>query len=149
MKKLFDQMWKFALVGGFSFLVDAGIAYVILKVLMLIIGESIFTVGSMIGSAIGFTVSVIVNYILSFKFVFERKDDLDRKAQFVIFVVLSLIGLGLNQLLIFFGAQFYEGNETLKAVLNYDLAFWGNKIFATVVVMIYNFISRKIFLEKK
>ena len=54
---------------------------------------------ALIGAFWGFTISVIINYILSMKFVFERRDDMDRKREFVIFVILSLIGLGLNELI--------------------------------------------------
>ena len=55
---------------------------------------------SLVGSVAGFTVSVIANYILSFKFVFERKEDLNKKVEFITFVVLSLIGMLLNSFLI-------------------------------------------------
>ena len=55
---------------------------------------------SLVGSVVGFTVSVIANYILSFKFVFERKEDLNKKVEFITFVVLSLIGMLLNSFLI-------------------------------------------------
>ncbi len=104
----------------------------------------------MAGSALGFTVSVVINYILSFKFVFERKDDLDRRKEFVAFIVLSVIGLGLNSLIIWFCVgPVYDNIAFLQRLLNYDLAYTGAKVIATAIVMVYNFISRKIFLEKK
>ena len=113
-------------------------------------GEQFFELASMAGSALGFTISVIVNYILSFKFVFERKEDMNRKAEFVIFIILSIIGLGLNQLIIWICVGPVYGNVAwLQRLLNYNLAYTAAKVVATAIVMVYNFVTRKIFLEKK
>ena len=113
-------------------------------------GESLFELASMAGSALGFTVSVIINYIMSFKFVFERKENLDRKKEFIAFIILSVIGLGLNQLIIWLCVgPIYGGIQFIQNLLNYDLAYTGAKVIATAIVMVYNFVTRKIFLEKK
>ena len=96
MKKLIDQLLKFGVVGGICFLIDYIIALVILKVIIAAFGGDAYNTATLIGGGVGFTVSVIANYILSFKFVFERKEDLNRKTEFVIFIVLSIIGLGVN-----------------------------------------------------
>ena len=66
------------------------------------------------------------------------------------FIVLSVIGLGLNSLIIWFCVgPVYDNIAFLQRLLNYDLAYTGAKVIATAIVMVYNFISRKIFLEKK
>lgn len=150
MKKLFQQLLKFGLVGFICFFIDYLISIITLNVILGIFGEQYFEMASMAGSALGFTISVIVNYILSFKFVFERKEDMNRRAEFVIFVVLSVIGLGLNQFVIWVCVgPIYRGIVLLQQLLNYNLVFTAAKIIATGIVMIYNFITRKIFLEKK
>lgn len=141
---------KFGLVGVICFFIDYFIGLIVLNVMLSLGGESIFELASMAGSALGFTISVIVNYILSFKFVFERKEEMNRKAEFVIFVILSVIGLGLNQLIIWVCVgPIYTNIAWLKQLLNYNLAFTVAKVLATGIVMIYNFITRKIFLEQK
>ena len=115
-----------------------------------VFGADSFSIGSQIGSALGFTVSVIVNYILSFKFVFERKEDMNRKAEFIIFVILSIIGLGLNQLIIWIcTVPIYNNVAWIQRLLGYNLAYTAAKVIATAIVMVNNFITRKIFLEKK
>ena len=43
----------------------------------------------LIANFFGFTISVVFNYIMSMKFVFERKEDMDRKAEFAMFVILK------------------------------------------------------------
>lgn len=150
MKKLFAQMMKFGMVGVICFGIDYVIGIVVLNIILKLGGEQLFETASMAGSALGFTVSVIINYILSFKFVFERKEDMNRKAEFVVFIILSVIGLGLNQLIIWVCVgPVYSNVAFLRRLLNYNLAYTGAKVIATAIVMVYNFVTRKIFLEKK
>lgn len=150
MKKLFAQIMKFGVVGVICFGIDYIIGLSVMKMIVKLGGESYFELASMAGSALGFTVSVIINYIMSFKFVFERKEDLDRSKEFVAFIILSVIGLGLNQLIIWFCVgPIYSGIQFIQNLLNYDLAYTGAKVIATAIVMVYNFVTRKIFLEKK
>ena len=150
MQKLMQQMVKFGLVGAICTVIDYLIGLAVLNVLMAVLSADYFEVASVVGSVVGFTVSVIVNYILSFKFVFERKDDLDRRAEFVIFVLLSVIGLLINSLIIWIAVGPIYGNSSfLQKNAGYSLVYTGAKIVATAVVMVYNFVTRKIFLEKK
>lgn len=152
MKKLIEQMLKFGIVGFVCFFIDYIIGLITLNIVLAIgvFGADSFSMGSQIGSALGFTVSVIVNYILSFKFVFERKEDMNRKAEFIIFVILSIIGLGLNQLIIWIcTVPIYNNVAWIQRLLGYNLAYTAAKVIATAIVMVYNFITRKIFLEKK
>lgn len=150
MKKLIEQMLKFGVVGFVCFFIDYLIGIIVLNIILHTAGEQFFELASMAGSALGFTISVIVNYILSFKLVFERKEDMNRKAEFVIFIILSIIGLGLNQLIIWICVGPVYGNVAwLQRLLNYNLAYTAAKVVATAIVMVYNFVTRKIFLEKK
>ena len=138
MKKLFAQIVKFGIVGFISF----GIDYVT--------GLIVLNLASLIGSVAGFTVSVIANYILSFKFVFERKEDMNKKVEFITFVVLSLIGMLLNSFLIWIVVgPIYGGNVALQQNIGHNLIYTIAKVFSTAIVMVYNFVTRKIFLEKK
>nr|MCR5232369.1 GtrA family protein [Lachnospiraceae bacterium] len=102
-----------------------------------------------VGGLFGFCISLIYNYFMSMKFVFERRDDMDRKKEFLIFTVLSVIGLGLNELILYFGVVVCD--KIVPALVNDhpSLVTTIVKMFATGVVMVYNFISRKMTLEKK
>ena len=71
------------------------------------------------------------------RFVFQRREDMSRTRELVIFVVLSLVGLAINEALMWLGVN--------VASLNYVLV----KLLATVVVMLWNFVTRKVFLERK
>jgi putative flippase GtrA len=69
------------------------------------------------------------------RFVFEGKEELSKFQELVIFVALSLIGLALNQMIMWIAVEFFG--------MFYAVA----KIFSTLLVTTYNFISRKLFLE--
>lgn len=149
MKKLLGQILKFGFVGVICFLIDYVIGIAVLNIILKTGGDGYFKMGSLIASATGFTVSVIINYILSFKFVFERKEDFDRRAEFAAFVVLCIIGLGLNQIIIWICVGPVYANVGIIRKLSNNLVYTCAKIIATAIVMVYNFVTRKIFLEKK
>ena len=127
MKKLIIQLIKFSIVGVIATLID-------LAVLMIL--KEFMKVDVLVASAVAFSVSVIANYILSMLFVFKSRGN-SKVKEFLVFVILSIGGLLLNQFIM------WIGTEIMTA---YYL--WV-KAFALVFVPIYNFITRKIFLEKK
>lgn len=148
MKKLMEQILKFGVVGvicfGIDFVITLGISAMLRSMGM----ET--AAAALVGAFFGFTVSVIINYLLSMKFVFVRKDDMDRRREFIIFTILSLIGLGINELIIKFSIDvIYVHVSSLSNILTPGMATAAAKIVATAVVMVYNFVTRKIFLEKK
>ena len=132
---------KFGVVGVIAFFIDFGI----FKLL-----SGVFGVNYLVANFFGFTISLIFNYIASMTFVFERKENADRRAEFVIFTVLSIVGLVLNELIIFVCIEgIYLKIPYLTANMSRQWAETFGKIVATGIVMVYNFITRKIFLEKK
>lgn len=149
MKKLVAQIMKFGVVGFICFFIDLLTGMVTLNVLQYVFRVQ-DVVSAMAGSALGFTVSVVVNYLLSFKYVFQRKENMNRKAEFVIFVILSIIGLGVNQLVMWVCVgPVYRNIALLQRLFDYNLMYMAAKVIATAIVMVYNFVSRKMFLEQK
>lgn len=127
MKKLIEQIMKFGIVGVLCFAIDYG--------LMIFLTE-VFGISYLISSGISFSVSVIVNYKLSLKFVFKTDENRNKIIEFIIFVVLSVIGLGINQVLMWI------------CVDKLHIFYMISKIGVTAVVMVYNFITRKLIIEK-
>ena len=125
-KDLVKQILKFAICGGTAFIIDYGVFIVLTQV---------FKIYYLIASIISFTISVIYNYILSIKWVFKAKKQ--NVKEFFIFVVLSIIGLGINSLIMYIFVDLISIHELIS------------KVIATIIVMIYNFITRKIFVEEK
>ena len=148
MKKLLKQIARFGVVGIICFVIDFGI-YTVLNLVFRAAGlDQTFPQYYLISQFFSFIISMVVNYILSFRFVFQRRDDMSRRREFVIFFILSVIGLVINEIVLYLGMHFvYTGWAWLHDLLSQTLAETLFKMFATGVVMVYNFISRKIFLE--
>ena len=126
MGKLVQQFMKFGVVGVIAFVIDYG--------LMVALTE-LAGVNYLISATISFTVSVVFNYLASMRYVFTHKQGLSRRREFVIFVVLSVIGLGVNDLLMWLGSSVLGVSYLIV------------KIVATAIAMGDNFVTRKIFLD--
>ena len=128
MKKLISQIIKFGFVGFLCFFIDYGI--------MVFLTEAL-KINYLISSGCSFSVSVIVNYILSIKFVFDADRDANKVKQFLVFLFFSIGGLIINQIVMW------------VAVDLLGIFYMISKIGATAIVMVHNFITRKLFIEKK
>lgn len=126
MKKLFEQIMKFGVVGVIATLIDWGIFAICTRV---------FHIHYAISNIIGFSISVVFNYWASVKWVFDVNKEKDSKRNFIIFIIFSVIGLGLNELILFI---------CIDKIHIMDLI---SKVIATAIVMVFNFVTRKKFLE--
>jgi len=118
--KLGQQIIKFGAVGFLCFFIE----YVLLILFKELLGWPVIA-----ANTLAFTVSAIVNYILSILFVFDTDKKANQGKQFAVFFVLKLGTMVLD--------PFWSRSYIIV------------KPFATGVVMVYNFITRKIFIEKK
>lgn len=130
--KLVQQIIKFGAVGFLCFFIEYG---------LLILLHELLHLDVLLANLIAFVVSATVNYILSILFVFETDKNKNRKKEFIVFFALSVGGLIINEIVMWAGTKVLD-------------PFWSSsyiivKPFATGVVMVYNFITRKIFIEKK
>ena len=140
MRKLFEQILKFGIVGVIAFVVDFGIFTIL---------ANGFNIHYLVANFFGFTVSVVVNYLLSMRFVFTRQEGANQKTEFLVFVILSVLGLVLNEIIIYVCVDvIYAAWTFVHGLLNHDMAKLSGKIIATGIVMVYNFITRKLFIEK-
>ncbi|MBR6533838.1 MAG: GtrA family protein [Clostridia bacterium] len=127
MSKLFQQIIRFSIVGFICTVIDFALLYIL---------KEFLDINVYLSTAIAFTVSVIVNYILSVLFVFDVDKSKNQSKGFILFVVFSVIGLILTEGIMHVGTQWLEFNYLII------------KIFATLMVMVFNFVTRKLFLEK-
>lgn len=129
MRKLIEQFLKFGVVGTIAFCIDYG-------VLMLL--SQAFGVDPVLSAAVSFCVSVIFNYLASMRYVFTHREDMSRGREFVIFIVLSAVGLAINEICMAVGVAVLGTSALMVTV---------TKLFATAVVMVWNFFSRKKWLD--
>lgn len=129
MKGLIEQFLKFGVVGAIAFLIDYG-------VLMLL--SQVIGMDPVISASISFVVSVVFNYVASMHYVFTRRDDISRRREFTIFVILSAIGLVINEIIMVIGVNVL-GDSALMVTIT--------KLVATAIVMVWNFVSRKKWLD--
>lgn len=128
MKKLLAQFMKFGIVGVIAFVIDYG---------FMVLLTEVFNVSYLISTTVSFIISVVFNYFASMRFVFKRKDDMSRRREFIIFIVLSVIGLAINDVFMWLMVDFLY--------IDYRIS----KIVVTFIVAVWNFVTRKIFLEAK
>ncbi|WP_347177730.1 GtrA family protein [Kribbibacterium absianum] len=126
LQKLAAQVMKFGVVGVVAFCIDYGVMVLLTEVC---------GVWYLLSSVISFTVSTVFNYLASMRYVFRHKQGMSRRKEFAIFVVLSVIGLGLNSLIMWAGQS------------GLGISYLIVKFFATAVVMVWNFVTRKKFLD--
>ena len=124
--KLFIQMFKFAIVGLVATIIDF---------LLLFLFKELFNINTIIANTLSFSISVIFNYLASIKWVFIVNKEKSETANVIVFIVFSVIGLLINDLLMYICID--------KLRIYYMIS----KVIATLIVMIFNFITRKLFLE--
>lgn len=129
LKELTKQFMGFAAVGVIAFVIDYALLMILSQMLLW---------NPVIAAFVSYITATIFNYLVSMRFVFERRDDISRKKEFTLFVVFSLIGLMLNEIIIAIGTLWLgvgPGAVTLS------------KLLATAIVSIWNFISRHHWLD--
>lgn len=125
-ENLLIQVFKFVIVGGFAFIIDY---------ITLLYSKEVLKLNVLLAAALAFTISVIFNYIASIKWVFEVNENKSKKKNFIVFIILSILGLIITEIIMFIGTDIIK--------IHYLIV----KIIATAIVMVFNFITRKIFLE--
>lgn len=126
MKKLLFQFIRFGMVGGICFLADTA---------LLALLKEVFSLNVLLSAALSFSFSTVLNYLLGMRFVFVGKGR-NKTGEFVTYVTLSIFGLLLNELIMF------AATELLF------LHYLVSKVISAALVLIYNFVTRKIFIEK-
>lgn len=117
----FLEIIRFCFVGGLSLLVDCAVLFVLTE---------FFGVHYLYSAGISFTVSVIFNYWLCVTYVFKNAKKQTPK-QAAIFIGSSVVGLGLNQVCMWFFVEII--------FLHYMAA----KLGATVIVTLWNYVAKR------
>ena len=155
-KQLFWEIFRFLLVGGTATVADYFVFWLfdgVLFPLLPLSGKGWEVIALILATAAGFGVGLVVNWILSVKFVFRAvrdKEEVESKKSFFIFTVIGLIGFGLTEigvvLLVFLFPEISLFGTT--ALLGTEWEKWLAKVIMTCIVLVFNYVGRKLLVFK-
>jgi len=119
--RLSVQFFRYFIVGGIAAVADIGSLYIFTE---------IFAIYYLISAALAFIIGVVINYILSKLWVFDRK-RYSFGPEFTLFFIIGIIGLGLNELVLYVFVEFFS------------LWYVSAKMISVVLVFCWNFFARK------
>lgn len=121
--KLIIKFSKFIIVGFSGLLVDFGITFLCKEKLK---------IQKYISNAIGFTVAASTNYYLNRIWTFESTNP-EIITEYSIFLIVSIIGLGINSLVLWFFVSINKFN------------FYLSKLFAIGITTLWNFFANLLY----
>lgn len=125
---MLTQLLRYVVVGFAAFVVDFSLLVAITE-----LGVAHYYVSA----AIAFVAGLTTNYLLSVAWVFSARTMEDRRAEFAVFAVIGVAGLGLTEVILWLGTEW--------AGCDYRVA----KIAAVVLVLGWNFCLRKALLFRR
>ena len=139
MNSRLKEILKFAVTGGVCFLIELA------ALIALRDGAGLDTLAA---TPIAFLISVAVNYLICIRWVFPGAAD-SGKAKFW-FLVSSLIGLGLNWLLMYLFRIVLGEDQVLLTLFRFRVnGYMFNKTLATLLVMVFNYFAKRWILRGK
>lgn len=121
---LFVQLFRYTLVGGVAFIVDFGFLFILTEYM---------GCHYLISATLSFLMGLLVNYLISTRWVFRESKISNRKVEFILFGLIGLMGLGLNNLFIYLLTDlmgvYYMVSKLVTAVLVYLWNFLGRRYF--------------------
>lgn len=120
------EFLRYIIVGGICTIIDFLLLYLL---------TSLCGVHYLVSSAISFLIGVVMNWLLCTYWIFSIHRIRHRTAEFGFYVLISLLGMGLNILLMW--------------VFTDVCSVWYmfSKLFAAMVTLFYNFFARKLLLH--
>ncbi|WP_298662691.1 GtrA family protein [uncultured Barnesiella sp.] len=120
--KLLVQFVRYFFVGGFAFVVDFGLLYILTEYARL---------HYLLSATLSFIAGLLVNYIISCLWVFNGSKFKNRLVEFLFFAAIGVVGLALNDTLIWLFTDCIGTH------------YMFSKIVAAAMVYLWNFFARK------
>ena len=131
--QLAKKFVKFGVVGASGAIIDFGLTAFC---------KGILGVPELLANAIGFTLAATSNYFLNRVWTW-RSMSKSVGIEYAKFFFVSLIGLGLNSLIVFLLKDVSIIPCFVDTTLDWN--FWVAKVIATAVVMVWNFLANNFF----
>jgi putative flippase GtrA len=123
--KVFIQLFRYFFSGGIAFVVDYAILFIC---------KEYFGFHYLLATVLGFSVGLLITYLMSIFWVFDKRRFNNRQTEFLIFAVIGAVGLVLTYLFMKFFTDFLSVHYLVS------------KIFTTIIVFVWNFTAKKLFL---
>ena len=120
---IFLQFFRYIFVGGTAFIVDFFFLYFF---------SDICGIYYLISAVLSFIISVLVNYIMSTRWVFNQDNIGNKVLEFNLFILISTIGLVFTEILLYFFTDIV------------GLYYLVSKIIASIIVLFWNFLARRV-----
>ena len=133
------EIIKFAFTGGVCFVIECATLVLLKEWLKLPVVAA---------TPIAFLISVIFNYLLCVKWVFDGAQEGSKKAQLG-FLITSLMGLLLNWVIMWALTALFGEDVLLFALFGIEIkVYMLNKVIATGLVMVWNYFTKRYVLRK-
>lgn len=138
MSNRLKEIVKFVFTGGVCFLIEYAALIALKEWLHLPVVAA---------TPIAFLISVVFNYLLCVKWVFDGAAEGNRKAQ-IGFIITSLMGLALNWLIMWALTALFGEDAVLLTIFGIDVkVYMLNKVIATGLVMVWNYFTKRWLLK--
>ena len=136
------QFIRYVFVGGGATVVQWG---------LLVLLKEVFGLNANLANLIGFTGGLVCNYIISSVWVFDKKQSVikNRYGEFTAFAVIGIVGLGINQGLIWLFDNPIAESKAFGNVIPTDKYYLAGQIIATGTAFFWNFFARKYLLYNR
>ena len=125
---VFLQFFRYAFVGGWATVADWSVFALFNEVLK---------IHYLISAPFAFLMGLTLNYLLSKKFVFSGSPEKTKAStEFLVYAIIGVIGLGLTMVIMWLLTEIG------------GLVPMVSKIIATAVVLVWNFVARKVALYR-
>lgn len=125
--RLLVQFVRYFFVGGFAFVVDFGLLYILTEYAGL---------HYLLSATLSFISGLLVNYVISCIWVFSNSKFKNRLVEFLFFAAIGVVGLLLNDALIWLFTDCIGTH------------YMFSKIVAAAIVYLWNFFARKYLVFK-
>ena len=117
------QFFRYVFVGGTAFVVDFFFLYFF---------SDICGIYYLISAVFSFIISVLVNYVMSTRWVFNQDNIENKVVEFNLFMLISTIGLVFTEILLYFFTDIC------------GMHYMISKIISAVIVLFWNFLARRV-----
>lgn len=128
-KNGFLQFFRYLFVGGIATIVDWGFLFLL---------TDFAHINHLISAIIAFVAGLITNFFLSKMLVFQANEaKVNAVMEFVSYAVIGVIGLGITELIMFLFTNCWNTHYMIS------------KAIATVIVLVWNYLARKLIVYNK